>query len=38
MKSKFYDIHQFAVAAAYQHWDYVDETNADRVLASNLDR
>ena len=25
---------QFAVAAAYQHWDDVDETDADRMLAS----
>ena len=25
---------QFAVAAAYQHWDDVDETDADRMLVS----
>ena len=29
---------QFAVAAAYQHWDDVDETDADRMLASFQER
>ena len=29
---------QFAVAAAYQHWDDVDETDADRMLTSFQNR
>ncbi len=29
---------QFAVAAAYQHWDDVDEIDADKMLASYRDR